>query len=166
MSHTCILNGIETHLRVLSTLAAAELGWMSMGFVDTIMAGRLGAAAIGARGWLESVGEREAGVASVSAPVCDRGAVVAAVPPLATISNHYLLSAHLLTNVAIAEWAPALLVLGIPFLFDPGQGMPMFSGAELDEFIRLADYVAVNDYEGTRVMQKSLVAGDRPYGPR
>jgi len=37
--------------------------------------------------------------------------------------------------------------LGIPFLFDPGQGMPMFSGPELDEFIRLADYVAVNDYE-------------------
>jgi adenosine kinase len=38
--------------------------------------------------------------------------------------------------------------LGIPFLFDPGQGLPMFSGAELEEFIRLADYVAVNDYEG------------------
>ena len=34
--------------------------------------------------------------------------------PLATIANHYLLSAHLLQNVAIAEWAPALLVLGIP----------------------------------------------------
>jgi adenosine kinase len=37
---------------------------------------------------------------------------------------------------------------GIPFLFDPGQGLPMFSGPELEEFIRLADYVAVNDYEG------------------
>jgi putative membrane protein len=36
------------------------------------------------------------------------------VTPLATISNHYLLSAHLLQNIAIAEWAPALLVLGIP----------------------------------------------------
>jgi putative membrane protein len=36
------------------------------------------------------------------------------VTPLATISNHYLLSAHLIQNVAIAEWAPALLVLGIP----------------------------------------------------
>jgi len=36
------------------------------------------------------------------------------VSPLATISNHYLLSAHLIQNVAIAEWAPALLVLGIP----------------------------------------------------
>jgi putative membrane protein len=36
------------------------------------------------------------------------------VTPLATISNHYLLSAHLLQNIAIAEWAPALLVLGLP----------------------------------------------------
>src|SRR4029077_5282785 len=36
------------------------------------------------------------------------------VTPLATISNHYLLSAHLPQNIAIAEWAPALLVLGIP----------------------------------------------------
>ena len=36
------------------------------------------------------------------------------VTPLATISNHYLLSAHLIQNIAIAEWAPALLVLGIP----------------------------------------------------
>jgi putative membrane protein len=36
------------------------------------------------------------------------------VTPLATIANHYLLSAHLIQNVAIAEWAPALLVLGIP----------------------------------------------------
>ncbi len=37
---------------------------------------------------------------------------------------------------------------GIPFIFDPGQGMPMFNGDELLEFVRLADYVAVNDYEG------------------
>jgi len=37
---------------------------------------------------------------------------------------------------------------GVPFVFDPGQGLPMFSGDELNEFIRLADYVAVNDYEG------------------
>ena len=36
---------------------------------------------------------------------------------------------------------------GIPFIFDPGQGLPMFSGDELLEFIRMADYVTVNDYE-------------------
>jgi len=34
-----------------------------------------------------------------------------------------------------------------PFIFDPGQGMPMFSGEELLNFIRMADYVTVNDYE-------------------
>ena len=37
--------------------------------------------------------------------------------------------------------------LGIPFVFDPGQGLPMFSGAELLRFVELADYVTVNDYE-------------------
>lgn len=34
--------------------------------------------------------------------------------PLATIANNYLLSAHLLQNVMLAEWAPALLVAGLP----------------------------------------------------
>ncbi len=36
---------------------------------------------------------------------------------------------------------------GIPFIFDPGQGLPMFNGDELIDFIEKADYVAVNDYE-------------------
>jgi adenosine kinase len=44
---------------------------------------------------------------------------------------------------------------GIPFVFDPGQGLPMFSGAELAEFVRLADYVAVNDYEGKLLEEKT-----------
>jgi adenosine kinase len=44
---------------------------------------------------------------------------------------------------------------GIPFLFDPGQGLPMFSAAELEEFIHLADYVAVNDYEGKLLEEKT-----------
>jgi adenosine kinase len=37
---------------------------------------------------------------------------------------------------------------GVPFIFDPGQGLPMFDGEELLDFVHLADYVAVNDYEG------------------
>jgi adenosine kinase len=41
---------------------------------------------------------------------------------------------------------------GVPFVFDPGQGLPMFDGRELMEFVRLADYVTVNDYEG-RLLQ-------------
>ncbi|MCF6290823.1 MAG: carbohydrate kinase family protein [Desulfobacterales bacterium] len=36
---------------------------------------------------------------------------------------------------------------GIPFIFDPGQGLPMFSGDELREFIDQASWVTVNDYE-------------------
>ena len=34
---------------------------------------------------------------------------------------------------------------GIPFIFDPGQGLPMFNGEELMNFIRHADYVATNE---------------------
>ena len=44
---------------------------------------------------------------------------------------------------------------GVPFLFDPGQGLPMFSGEEIGEFLRLADYVAVNDYEGKMLEEKT-----------
>jgi adenosine kinase len=44
---------------------------------------------------------------------------------------------------------------GVPFLFDPGQGLPMFSGAELREFLSLADYVALNDYEGKLLEEKT-----------
>jgi adenosine kinase len=36
---------------------------------------------------------------------------------------------------------------GVPFIFDPGQGLPMFDGPELLEQIALASYVTVNDYE-------------------
>ncbi len=44
---------------------------------------------------------------------------------------------------------------GIPFVFDPGQGLPMFNGAELEEFVRLADYIAVNDYEGKMLEERT-----------
>ena len=44
---------------------------------------------------------------------------------------------------------------GVPFLFDPGQGMPMFSADELLEMVRLADYLAVNDYEGKLLEEKT-----------
>jgi len=36
---------------------------------------------------------------------------------------------------------------GVPFVFDPGQGLPMFSGDDLMEFMKLADYACFNDYE-------------------
>ena len=45
--------------------------------------------------------------------------------------------------------------LGVPFVFDPGQGLPMFSADELKEFVRQADFVAVNDYEGKMLEEKT-----------
>jgi adenosine kinase len=45
--------------------------------------------------------------------------------------------------------------LGVPFMFDPGQGLPMFSAEEIDEFLRHAAYVALNDYEGKMLEEKT-----------
>lgn len=45
--------------------------------------------------------------------------------------------------------------LGIPFIFDPGQGLPMFSGEELKQFIEMATYVAVNDYEAELLTERT-----------
>ncbi len=44
---------------------------------------------------------------------------------------------------------------GIPFIFDPGQGLPMFTGDELLDFVRKADYLTVNDYEGRLLQEKT-----------
>ncbi len=53
------------------------------------------------------------------------------------------------------QHAAALARHGIPFMFDPGQGLPMFSGAELLGFVEQASYVAVNDYEGKMLEEKT-----------
>lgn len=44
---------------------------------------------------------------------------------------------------------------GIPFMFDPGQGLPMFNGEELLHFIEMATYLAVNDYEAQVLQDKT-----------
>lgn len=44
---------------------------------------------------------------------------------------------------------------GIPFMFDPGQGLPMFNGDELLHFIEMATYLAVNDYEAQVLQDKT-----------
>jgi len=44
---------------------------------------------------------------------------------------------------------------GVPFIFDPGQGLPMFDGADLTRFIDMATYVTVNDYEAKLVEEKT-----------
>lgn len=44
---------------------------------------------------------------------------------------------------------------GIPFVFDPGQGLPMFSGEELMACLNLARYCTVNDYEARMLCEKT-----------
>ncbi|MFC5480205.1 carbohydrate kinase family protein [Massilia suwonensis] len=44
---------------------------------------------------------------------------------------------------------------GVPFMFDPGQQLPMFSGEELLHFIEQATYLAANDYEFEMVMDRT-----------
>ena len=49
---------------------------------------------------------------------------------------------------AMLQHARQLQAIGVPFIFDPGQGLPMFDGDELAQFVSQARWVAVNDYEG------------------
>jgi adenosine kinase len=44
---------------------------------------------------------------------------------------------------------------GVPFMFDPGQGLPMFGGEELRAFIERAAWVAVNDYEASLLAERT-----------
>jgi adenosine kinase len=53
------------------------------------------------------------------------------------------------------QHARELAELGIPFMFDPGQGLPMFSGKELLGFVEQATYLAVNDYEGRMLEERT-----------
>lgn len=43
----------------------------------------------------------------------------------------------------------------IPFIFDPGQGLPMFDGDELMAFLKLADFCTVNDYEAKLLTERT-----------
>ncbi|MCW1777666.1 hypothetical protein NB693_25600 [Pantoea ananatis] len=54
---------------------------------------------------------------------------------------------------------------GVPFIFDPGQAMPLFNGPELRQFIEQADYVVVNDYESNLPATPSAPAGARAWRP-
>ena len=44
---------------------------------------------------------------------------------------------------------------GIPFVFDPGQGLPMFDGKELAHFVELATWVTLNDYEAKMLCDRT-----------
>jgi adenosine kinase len=55
----------------------------------------------------------------------------------------------------MVQHAEQFAAAGIPFIFDPGQGLPMFGGDDLARFVDQATWVAVNDYEWGLVQQKT-----------
>ncbi len=56
---------------------------------------------------------------------------------------------------AMLQHAAQFKAAGIPFVFDPGQGLPMFNGDELMQFVDLATWVTVNDYEGRMLTERT-----------
>jgi len=56
---------------------------------------------------------------------------------------------------AMLQHAEQFKAAGIPFVFDPGQGLPMFDGQELAHFVDLASWVTVNDYEGRMLCDRT-----------
>ncbi|EHR73055.1 sugar kinase, ribokinase [Burkholderiales bacterium JOSHI_001] len=56
---------------------------------------------------------------------------------------------------AMVQHAEQLAARQIPFIFDPGQGLPMFDGTDLKRFISQATWVAVNDYEGRMLCERT-----------
>ncbi len=56
---------------------------------------------------------------------------------------------------AMLEHAQQFKTEKIPFVFDPGQGLPMFSGEELGRFVEAADWVTVNDYEAKMLCDRT-----------
>lgn len=56
---------------------------------------------------------------------------------------------------AMLQHAEQFKAAGIPFVFDPGQGLPMFDGQELAHFVDLATWVTVNDYEGRMLCERT-----------
>jgi adenosine kinase len=61
---------------------------------------------------------------------------------------------------AMLSHARQLHEAGVPFVFDPGQGLPMFNGDELLQFIEQATWVAVNDYEARMLCDRTGLSLD------
>ncbi|MDO9403557.1 MAG: carbohydrate kinase family protein [Polaromonas sp.] len=56
---------------------------------------------------------------------------------------------------AMLQHAEQFKAAGIPFVFDPGQGLPMFNGEELTHFVDLATWVTCNDYEAKMLCERT-----------
>ena len=58
-------------------------------------------------------------------------------------------------KAAMIQHAQQFAERGTPFIFDPGQAMPLFNGQEFRHFIEMADYVTVNDYESEMLQERT-----------
>ena len=61
---------------------------------------------------------------------------------------------------AMQSHVQQLAALKIPFVFDPGQNLPLFDGAELRSFVEQATWVAVNDYEAAMLCERMAITLD------
>jgi adenosine kinase len=56
---------------------------------------------------------------------------------------------------AMLQHADEFAAAGVPFIFDPGQALPLFNGEEFKHFIERAQYVCVNDYESSLLSERT-----------
>ncbi len=86
----------------------------------------------------------------------DNNQITAFHPGAMALAHHNRIAETAGVSIAIlspdgkqATWTHAeqLHASGVPFVFDPGQGLPMFDGAELRQLVEWADWAALNDYE-------------------
>jgi adenosine kinase len=63
-------------------------------------------------------------------------------------------------KAAMIQHSRDFVEAGIPHIFDPGQGMTLFNGDELKQFIKEARYIVVNDYEFQLLKEKTGLDGD------
>ena len=61
---------------------------------------------------------------------------------------------------AMLQHAEQFNAAGIPFVFDPGQGLPMFDGTELTRFVEQSTWVTVNDYEGKMLSDRTGLSSE------
>lgn len=95
---------------------------------------------------------------------CDSNQITAFHPGAMTSSHENLIADAGDVSIAIVapdgrdgmlQHAKHCAELKVPFIFDPGQGLPMFNGEDLKAFIELATYVAVNDYEAEMLTERT-----------
>jgi len=63
------------------------------------------------------------------------------------------------SKAAMIQHSQDFVEAGIPHIFDPGQGMTLFNGSELRQFIREAQYIVVNDYEYQLLKERTGLDG-------